>query len=130
MSNALSSHWQFTTIAIKDDLGEQVGTGVLVGKTNVDQNTRGFLRSTWSGPASPVYLVTARHVLGANDSEIRETVHYSFRYNAVGPQGLEPRQSRFAISNDPPNWATHPDPLVDVAAMDVTSWVAKQCRMG
>lgn len=124
MSNALSEHWQYTTICIEDDLNEIVGTGVLIADTPTERDKYGGLALNWGKPLGRVYLATARHVLGANESEISETVHYFLRYN--GRIAAEPaaRRSEFAICNSPPNWAIHQDTNIDVAVLDVTQWVA------
>jgi len=100
---------------------------VLVAKTEVVRQKYGGLHSSWEAPASHVYLVTARHVLGANVSEIGATLHYGLRYNTIGgPHGIERRKANFLVENDPPNWAVHPDPRVDIACLDVTSWIASR----
>lgn len=119
MSNLLSENWLFTTVAIEDDTDKAVGTGFLVGDTKPEENEYGGLRPTWRHCASRAYLVTARHVLGANASEIENTLHYAIVFGATGASGPETRRIRFDIKNSPANWTVHPDPAVDVAVLDL-----------
>jgi hypothetical protein len=124
MANLLSENLLYTTVCVEDDVGSIVGTGFLVGDTAVTTGEWGQPVISWERPQSRAYLVTARHVLGANESEIGSTIAYGLRYNSVGPSGLLLAHREFLIENDPRNWAVHPDPHVDVAALDVTHWIS------
>lgn len=125
MSNILSENWSFITLAIENDLQQVAGTGFLVGATTPTEDAYGGLRPSWVGPVPHAYLVTARHVLGANASDIECTVSFWLRYNASRGAGLELARREFMVENSPPNWHCHPDPNVDVAALDVTSWLTE-----
>jgi hypothetical protein len=123
MSNALSENIIYTTVAVYDDVGTRVGTGFLIGDTPATEDEYGRLRVTWETPSTRSYLVTARHVLGANASVISCTHEYQLRYNGLASEGFAAKTEPFVITNDPPNWAIHPDESVDVAVLDVTRWV-------
>lgn len=119
VSNVLSQNWQYTTLSIEDD-DDRLGTGFLVADTRGHKDEFGIYRTTWEKPETRAYLVTARHVLGGNESAISCTLEYKIRYNAITTNGLEAKSIDFPICNDPRNWAVHPDASVDVAALDVT----------
>jgi hypothetical protein len=70
VSNPLSENIIFTTLAIEDDVAAPVGTGFLVADTPSSTDEYGRRRITWDRYSARAYLVTARHVLGANASEI------------------------------------------------------------
>lgn len=123
MSNPLSENIVYTTVAIHDDVGKPVGTGFLVADTPTTTDEYGRLRVTWETPSTRSYLVTARHVLGANASEISCTHEYLLRYNGLAGDRFVVREKPFPISNAPANFAIHPDQNVDVAVLDVTSWI-------
>ena len=123
MGNVLSEHLQYITICVEDDLGAIVGTGFLVGDTPITRDEFGILRISWLAPTTRGYLVTARHVLGKNRSEISCTHSIVLRYGSSRNGELTSAQAEFIIENDPPNWAIHPDERVDVAVLDVTKWL-------
>ena len=123
MSNVISEHLQYTTIGIEDDVGAFSGTGFLVAETSLAFGKFGHAEVTWERPATRAYVVTARHVLGNNRSEIENTDHYALRYNEQGANGLRLAKRAFAVSNSPANWVIHADTSVDVAALDVTDWI-------
>ena len=104
MANIISESTQFTTIAIHDACHDQVGTGFLVGDTPVSRGQYGHAIVSWEQPQFRAYLVTARHVLGENESEISCAHEYHLRYNGRGPDGLTTCSHPFHISNDPQNW--------------------------
>jgi hypothetical protein len=123
MSNVISEHLQYTTIGIEDDIGAFSGTGFLVADTSLTFGKFGHAEVTWERPASRAYLVTARHVLGKTRSEIENTAHYTLRYNENASTGLRLAKQLFTVCNSPANWVMHPDPNIDVAALDVTDWI-------
>jgi hypothetical protein len=125
MANELSENLQYVTLHIENDVGQRVGTGFLVADTASVVGEFGETRVTWGPPKTRAYLVTARHVLGENASVISCSYDYGLRYNAIGDNGLEMRARRFRILSDSPNWAVHPDEKVDVAALDVTTWISE-----
>jgi hypothetical protein len=121
MSNALSENWQFTTMSIEDD-DSRHGTGFLVGDTEPWGHDK---PPKWSDPASRAYLVTARHVLGDNESVVAHTVGYKLRFNICGAGGLKTHEDLFEVCSSPRNFAVHQDPSIDVAVLDVTNLLAR-----
>lgn len=104
-----------------------VGTGVLVGKIDpVAITDTGWPEDPWSKEPSRIFLVTARHVLGDNASVIESTLRYYIDFNAISGAGLVRASAEFTIENEPRNWRVHPDADVDIAALDVTGFIAAQ----
>jgi hypothetical protein len=125
MSNLISDNWLFTTVGIEDDTGAPCGTGFLVGDTEPIEAEYGHLEPSFDTCHSRAYVVTARHVLGANKSEVESTLHYTIVVNAKCEAGLEAYRIQFDLKNDPRNWALHSDPTIDVAVLDVTQVLAQ-----
>jgi hypothetical protein len=92
-------------------------------------NKDGFPEDPWDKEAKQIYLVTARHVLGGNASVIETTIRYHIEYNANIDGLLSSRSGEFVILNNPANWRVHPDPCVDVAALDVTAFIRERPEM-
>ena len=91
VSNALTESWQYTTICIESDIGDIVGTGVLIAETPTTQSDHS-LHVTWENPIGHIYLATARHVLSENESVISTTLLYFLRYSSNGTSGLRVRR--------------------------------------
>ena len=123
MANLLSANILYTTIGIEDDVGEPVGTGFLVADTVPAPTDHGQTIPSWETPATRAYLVTARHVLGPNDSAIGTTLQYGLRYSGTLANNFTARSRPFEIKDNPRNWAAHSDPAIDLAVLDVTDWV-------
>jgi hypothetical protein len=126
MGNILSSDWQYSTVVVRSD--SELGTGVLVSKANpVPSQQHGIPQDPWQATVGPTYLVTARHVLGKTPNDVAKSVSCSIEYNSVSGLLIERRRGEFVFKNDPLNWVMHPDPNVDVAALDLTAFVAEHC---
>jgi hypothetical protein len=104
--------WIQSTVLIENDWGE-TGSGFLV--------TRRI-----SGDRAKAFLITNKHVLN-KDPQLRNEakeiyIYVNMRdkdYSIVGQKGTFPLQ----YADSSPKWREHPDPDVDVLALDATSLI-------
>jgi hypothetical protein len=117
ISSPISLNWVYATVRVENEWG-QAGTGFLVIRKINERQAK-------------VFLVTNKHVIHA-DPQRRKEAHFLTLYlNIRGEDGrISGAPFRTPLVEDgQPLWREHPNPDVDVFAVDVTDLVNRNPRI-